>query len=149
MDLTKEDYLEAARLIAECKPNKLMYVLAVLRQGGFDVDSMVSNENSYYANYNSKLTLDELRRKKRESRYKDIWINSDDPIVLALRNAYLDGFKVSDISECSGITRTAIYDYMRGSRQYSAFTKERFLNAFESLGINYPPVSEPSIDIFE
>ena len=37
MENETDKYLEAARIVAECKPSKLPYVLAILREGGINM----------------------------------------------------------------------------------------------------------------
>lgn len=141
MELTKEEYLEVLRIVSDCKPSKLKYVLAILKKAGIDIDD--DDENEVIKKRQKKLvtsaTVDEIQRESREKRYSGRWIKTSDPIILSLREAYLSGIKISIIAEAAGITRTALYEYMVGRRQYSPWIGEQFLAAFKTLNIQYPP----------
>lgn len=138
MDFTPEQYLEAAKIVATCKENRLSIVLDILKKGGFDL----SNDTVAEAIYDKMLdgyTTEEIKKYSRLKRYDKRWVKTSDPIVITLRNAYLDGVKISTIAATAGITRTVLYEYMIGRRQYSGFIAEKFILAFEKLGIPYPP----------
>lgn len=147
MELTKEEYLEVLRIVSECKPSRLKYVLAILKEAGIAIDDEDSNKvfrvNSkvFYTKQQEPIDLsiiEGIRRESREKRYSGRWIETSDPIILTLREAYLSGTKISTIAEAAGITRTALYEYMIGRRQYSPWIAERFTDAFKTLNIQYP-----------
>lgn len=144
MKFTSEQYLEAAKIVASCKESRLNIVLDILRKGGFDISSDAIM-NAIEENVSNGHSADEIKKFNRMKRYDKRWLKTDDPIILALRNAYLDGVKISTIASAAGITRTALYEYMVGRRQYSPWIAERFISAFSSLNIHYPPTpSDPS-----
>lgn len=144
MELTQNDYLEAARLVAECKPSRLKYVLEILRQGGIEIpeEVIMQTKQEHEASERSGIMS---RRQDREKRYDKRWVKTDDPIILTLREAYLSGYKISEIAEASNITRTALYEYMVGRRQYSCFIEDRFIEGFKTLGIKYPPDAKEAV----
>ncbi len=43
-ELTKDDYLKAAQIIASCKNDRLPHVLAILHQGGFELEKYNDDE---------------------------------------------------------------------------------------------------------
>lgn len=147
MELTKEEYLEVLRIVSECKPSRLKYVLAILKEAGITIDDEDSDK-VFCAKQQELIDpsiIEGIKRESREKRYSGRWIETSDPIILTLREAYLSGIKISTIAEAAGITRTALYEYMVGRRQYSPWIAERFISAFSSLNIHYPPSpSDPS-----
>ena len=143
MEFTPEQYLEAAKIVASCKENRLSLVLDILKKGGFDI-SADSIMNSIAEVESAGYSAEEVKKFNRMKRYDKRWIKTNDPIVLTLRNAYLDGVKISTIASTAEITRTVLYEYMVGRRQYSDFIAEKFVSAFEKLGIPYPPKPDPN-----
>ena len=143
MELTKEEYLEVLRIVSECKTSRLKYVLAILREAGIKIDD--EDKSKIFRAKQQELIdpsiIEGIKRESREKRYSGRWIETSDPIILTLREAYLSGIKISTIAEAAGITRTALYEYMVGRRQYSPWIAERFISAFSSLNIKYPPTS--------
>ena len=147
MELTKEEYLEVLRIVSECKPSRLKYVLAILKKAGIEIDDNDQNEivKKKQMKFISMPDVNEIHRESREKRYSGRWLKTTDPIILSLREAYLSGVRISTIAEAAGITRTALYEYMVGRRQYSPWIAERFIEAFKTLNIQYPPSpSDPS-----
>lgn len=138
MEFTQEQYLEAAKIVASCKENRLSLVLDILKKGGFDI-SADPIENAITEVESAASSVEEVRRLSRMKRYDKRWVKTNDPIILTLRNAYLDGVKISTIASTAGITRTVLYEYMVGRRQYSDYIADKFIFAFEKLGIPYPP----------
>lgn len=147
MELTKEEYLEVLRIVSECKPSRLKYVLAILKEAGIHIedDDVKEVEIGKNEKFVTSFPVDEIKRESREKRYSGRWLKTTDPIILSLREAYLSGVRISTIAEAAGITRTALYEYMVGRRQYSPWIAERFIEAFKTLNIQYPPTpSDPS-----
>ena len=100
----KDKYLEAARLIAECKPSKLPYVIAILQQGGFDLDKTAIEK----AKGNIREKQDWVLEYRNESDHAN-WEDTDDQTVLALRKAYYDGVNFSKIAIAAGVDRASVY----------------------------------------
>lgn len=154
MELTKEEYLEVLRIVSECKPSRLKYVLAILKEAGIAIDDEDSDKvfrvgKVFRTNQQELIDpsiIEGIKRESREKRYSGRWIKTSDPIILTLREAYLSGIKISTIAEAAGITRTALYEYMVGRRQYSPWIAEKFTDAFKSLNIQYPPSTQSTQD---
>ena len=147
MELTKEEYLEVLRIVSECKPSRLKYVLAIQKEADIAIDDEDSDKvfRAKQQELIDPSVIEGIKRESREKRYSGRWVETSDPIILTLREAYLSGVKISTIAEAAGITRTALYEYMVGRRQYSPWIAERFISAFSSLNIQYPPTpSDPS-----
>lgn len=145
MEFTSEQYIEAAKIVATCKESRLNIVLDILKKGGFDISSDAIM-NAIEENVSNGRTEDEIKKFNRMKRYDKRWVKTNDPIILTLRNAYLDGVKISTIASTAGVTRTALYEYMVGRRQYSPWIAEKFTDAFKSLNIQYPPSTQSTLD---
>ena len=141
---TTKDYIEAAKVIGSCRIERLDAVLEILKLGGIELsDDIISKA------YGKRMRVEDAMalsvRTKRELITDGKWSESSDPIIITLRNAYLDGAKLSDISRAAGITRTAIYEIIRGNRSCKPSTKSQLISAFSSLNIPYPhPDPDPS-----
>ena len=126
-----EKYLEAARLIAGCKPSKLQHVLAVLRQGGFDV----GDEEIEFARRNAMGRKDWLisARSQNESRS---WENTDDPDILLLREAFKNGASLSTVANVAGINTASVYRFLYAKKKPTPYMRDRILYGLkEAYGI--------------
>ena len=134
---TTQNYIDAAKIISTCRADRLDAVIDLLRKGGIEL-----SESMIHQAYNSQTSIKQTEninlRAKRKNRYESRWKETNDPIIVTLRNAYLDGYKIADIASAASITRTALYEYMRGDRQYSPDIEQRFIFAFNALGIQFP-----------
>lgn len=126
-----EKYLEAARLIAECKPSKLQHVLAVLRQGGFDVgDEEVKNARKNAAG-REKWLINMRARSENES-----WEETSDPDVIALREAFKNGVSLSTVANAAGINTASAYKFLYAKKKPTPYMRERIMYGLkEAYGI--------------
>lgn len=138
---TPRDYVDAAKIIGSCKTDRLIAVLDLLKQGGIELSEGIylKTQPSPNSNFVSYATSSEEMRKRR---YEGRWTETDDPIIIALRNAYIKGIKIATIASAANLTRTVLYEYMVGRRQYSPYIAERFIHAFHELNIPFPPESD-------
>ena len=116
----KDKYLEAARLIAECKPSKLPYVIAILQQGGFDLDKKAIEK----AKGNIRDRQDWVLEYRNESDHAN-WAETDDKTVLALRKAYYDGVNFSKIASAAGVDRASVYKALYGKKKLTDFMRSK------------------------
>lgn len=105
----KDKYLEAARIVANCKPSKLPYVLAILKQGGIDV-----SDKAVKAARENLRDRETYRKELRESKGRDLWVESDNPTCLLLRRIYEAGESIIRLGSVSGVPRCSLYAYIRG-----------------------------------
>lgn len=124
----KTEYLEAARLIVECKPSKLPYVLTILEQGGFDLSRVSSVIPKLVSEKKKEFLMSERSQKENES-----WEPTDDPDILALRSAYQSGLNISKLSALSGIGRTTIYKFLAAYKPTSVSTRDKLMAALAVL----------------
>jgi len=128
MDENKDKYLEAARLVANCKPNKLPYVLALLKQGGFEISQETIDEAKQKVDGRNR-----YRQDLRDEHGTDGWKDTDDPACLTLRKLYENGESIIRLSRASGIHKTTLYSYIRGTAKPSKPTINRINEALSSL----------------
>ena len=129
MDEDKDKYLEAARIIAECKPNKLPHVLAMLKKGGFDFSD-------------DEIQLQKLKHRDRtewnveyrKSLGRAKWSNTDDPLLICFRKAYEAGQSMVGLSEASGIHRVSLYNILIGETKLSPYMSARLEKGLKALG---------------
>ena len=101
--------LEAARIIANCKPSRLPYVLAALKQGGIDVGGLSVLQAKEAIRDGRSRWL----RSEREDGFCANWETSYDETALALRKAYSNGLNISKFSHACGIGRTTLYKILQ------------------------------------
>lgn len=117
-----EKYLEAARLIAECKPSKLQHVLAVLRQGGFDV----GDEEIEIAKRNIRERTDWLINARSQNE-NESWEKTDDTDVLLLREAFKNGASLTVIGNIAGVNRASVYKFLYAKKKPTPHMRERIM----------------------
>ena len=125
MEKTNKDYLDAAELVAHCKPSKLPYVLALLKQGGF----VVRQEAIDAAKKNigtDKAWVAENRKKRPHTNWKD----TDDSTILALREAYMNGASLYKIASIADMHYATVYKALYG-RVPTDYLRERINFALE------------------
>lgn len=99
---------EAVEIVRNCPRDRLPYVLAILRQSGFDFpDAAVE-----LARTTRQSKTDRMAYKRKQERRN--WLETDDPSVKMLREAYDTGISFTDVSKLSGINRTVLYSYLKG-----------------------------------
>ena len=128
MDESNDKYLQAAELVANCKPSKLPYVLAILKQGGFDITPETIEKAKENIGNREK-----YRRDLREELGTSKWVDTDDATCLTLRKLYEDGKSIDKISSVSGVHRTMLYKYIRGEKKPSKPTVNRINDALSKL----------------
>ena len=105
-----EAYLEAARLIVECKPKKLPLLLSALEQAGIHI----ADESLEFAKVGIIKGRTSWLKDKRKN-HAD-WEDSSDEVILVLRDAYYNGVNFSDIAGIAGIGRTTLYTVLKTGR---------------------------------
>ena len=107
MEEEKDRYLEAARIVAECKPSKLPYVLAILRLGGIEIERepQLPKVADLKGNDRKAKSKSEIRRAKDWAE----WYDTEDPTVLALRDAFKNGMNIYKFAAVAELPRTATY----------------------------------------
>lgn len=126
-------YLEAAKIVASCKKDRIPTVMAILKQGGLEFeldDSLVELLNS-----------DEnvIKYRKKVKMPIQSWIPSSDPYVIQLRRAYIQGVSFSNICKKTGANRSALYAYITGKRAKSPKTDSvnaKVSDYLHSIGID-------------
>ncbi len=142
---TVQDYIEAAKVIGSCKIERLDAVIEIFKKCGINLsDSAISKA------YGNKVTPEDIKtlsiNEKRELMVDGKWSDSSDPVVIALRAAYINGCKVSDITKVANIPRTAFYDIIKGNRRITTRVRSQLIFALRTLNIpiNFNS-SDPSI----
>lgn len=137
MDKERRELLKAVEIVATCKVERLDLVLDILRQAGFDISNELFKK-AIKRNFDLEAADLSYTRVKRENRYRDSWCDTDNQVVLSLREGYLSGFKAATIAKYAGLPRTSIYAIMSGCRNITQPTAESLIHAFSLLKIPYP-----------
>lgn len=124
-----DKYLEAARLIAECKPSKLPYVLAMLKQGGFNVDDAES-----IAAEMKKKSKSKRAEYDRKTKNKCVWQETSDKLLLALRNAYEHGQNMTEFASTVHLSRASLYKIMAADQKGKPSTRKDIENGLIKFG---------------
>ena len=124
----KDKYLEAAQIVANCKPSKLPYVLTILKQGGIDV-----SDRAVKAARENLRDRETYRKELRESKGTDLWNDTGDPTCLLLRKIYNDGESIIRLGNVAGVHRSSMYAYIRGITIPSVPVANRILRAVSEL----------------
>lgn len=132
MENETDKYLEAARIVAECKPSKLPYVLAILREGGINIEDDVKVPPV-------KDIKGENRRamwlgKKRKQHVPQEWNDTDDEAIIVMREAFMSGISVTQFAEAAGIHRTNVYRFLEASRPITEYSRDRIIMGLQKLG---------------
>jgi len=125
---SKNEYLEAARIIAECKPSKLPYVLAILEQGGFDIKEVSSIVPKLVSEKKKEFLASE-----RSKEPNGLWAKTSNADILNLRSAYQSGLNISKLSSLSGIGRTTIYKFIAAEKPTSETTRVKLMAALHAI----------------
>ena len=134
----RKELLKAAEIVATCKPERLELMLEIFKQCGFNLsDELI--QKAVRRNRDIEHAESLYIKLKRENRYQDKWSETDNPVIISLRNAYLSGFRIADIAKAACLTRTSLYDIMSGYRNISPSTVNSLILAFSKLNIPYPP----------
>ena len=125
MEKTNKEYLDAAELVAHCKPSKLPYVLALLEQGGF----AVGEEEIKAAKKNIGRDESWVVAQRKNSKHEN-WKDTDDEIILALRDAFMKGVSLSKIASVAGVHCASVYKALYG-RVPTDYMRERIVYGLE------------------
>lgn len=110
-ELTFDDYYKAAKLVANCRQDRIPYVLQILEQSEINIDEIetiiaeVKAENKKH-----------IYCKRANENYRGNWKPSDNDTTLLLRKAYDLNISFSSINSITGIDRTSLYKYLWGER---------------------------------
>lgn len=132
MENETDKYLEAARIVAECKPSKLPYVLAILREGGINIEEdakVPPIKNIKGASKNAKWL-----EQKRKQHIPEEWRDTNDAVITAMREAFMSGISVTRFAEVSGIHRTNVYRFLEAGKPLTEYSRERIINGLRELG---------------
>lgn len=106
--ITPEQYLEAAKLLAKCRPDRLPMVIQLLESGGWNI----------------KTTRSILASKKK--------IDVSD-VPAAIEECQKLGYTQREIGEMTGIARPTITAFKTGARVPKGDNKERLVHALKSI----------------
>lgn len=140
METSTKELLKAAQIVATCKPERLELVLQLLKENGFNVsDDLI--QKAILRNHLVEKAEALYRKNKREGRFHKKWLQTNNPVILSLRNAYLSDYRIADIAKVAGLPRTALYEIMSGHRNFRDETADALIHAYSVLNIPYPPES--------
>ena len=127
--MERNDYLQAAKILATCPTKRLPQVIKMLRDAGIDVDERMIKEEVR----NKEEAKMERRGKARERNYDPGFWSSDDDFILTLRNAFERGIGISKLSRVTGLSRTTLYRYLHDEFYPSDDIKETILASIEKI----------------
>ena len=134
-ELTFDECYKAAKLVANCPKERVSAVLLILARSGFDGDCI----EQVLAEAQNEKNMNHAYRRRRNNNMRENWLETTDETALMLRKAYDCNVSFSTISNLSGINRTQLYQYMRGTKNASYFTaksiKETLTKIFEDIGV--------------
>lgn len=120
----KNEYLKAARIVANCPKNRLPEVLAILKQGGIEIDTgEVQKQRNAVGKKKSTL------QSQRSEQAKEKFVDTDDPFVLKLREAYDFGISFTHLGRIVGLDKSTLYKYLYATRLPSFAMKEKIIAA--------------------
>ena len=128
MDEERKMRYKFARLLASCPKDRLKLVLKFLEDSGITTD-----EFSEFIKEMESESKVETYKKKSGNDKRDLWVDSDDPITLLLREAYERSVSMTVVSSLSGVHRTTLYKYMRGMTRPGKRAGEAIKDAIEKI----------------
>lgn len=123
----KDDYMRAAKILASCSPERLPIVLDMLKKAGLEIDEV---ESKKLIVFNKR---GEMLKEKRQYTDRSKWLDSDDPFVLYLREAYEDGISFKDVVNITGLNKSTVYRILWGEKMGTDFTRNLIYNAIEQI----------------
>ena len=127
---------EAVKMVSDCQRERLPYVLAILKREGYEFpDTAVELAQTTKRSRTEQAAW----RRKKERR---LWYRSDDPTVALLREAYIRGVSFTDISNMSGVNRTVMYEYLKGTRAVPEQYREELSDTIRTILDKMPDVEE-------
>lgn len=118
------DYLKAARIVANCPRGRLPEVLAILKSGGIEIDQdEVQRQRNAIGR--KKSTLQSKRSEQARGRFLD----TDDPCALKLREAYDLGISFTHLGRIVGLDKSTLYKYLYAERFPTNSMKEKIIAA--------------------
>lgn len=118
------DYLKAARIVANCPKGRLPAVLAILKSGGIEIDQ---DEVQRQLNYTGKKKS--TLQSRRSGQARERFLDTDDPCVLKLREAYDLGISFTHLGRIVGLHKTTLYKYLYAERFPTNSMKEKIIAA--------------------
>lgn len=128
MDEETKVYYKIARLLASCPKDRMKLVLKVLEGGGINVDGFTNLIDEMNREEKAKVYERRTREEKR-----DLWLDSDDPATLLMRKAYDRGVSMTVISGMTGVHRTTLYKYLRGTVKPKELARKSVTDAIEKI----------------
>ena len=110
-ELTIDDYLKAAKIVANCPRDRVAYVLQILAQSGMEIEEL--------ENVIERAKAERTRHiyyKRRNDDKRDNWRDTTNPTTLLLRKAYDLNIGFTAINNLTGIDRTTLYKYLWAKR---------------------------------
>lgn len=138
---------ETIKLVATCRVERLPLVLEILEQEGYTF----TEEAIKTAYYDAERERIEDRKKEMEARKIERvskqqtfmmkravedhreWKETHDEVSLALRDAYMNGVSMTELSRFAGVRRERLYRYMYGLFVPPHGISERIMSALEEL----------------
>ena len=127
MDISFDEYLKAAKVLANCSYERLPIVTEVLRQSGIDMGMVSEYVKGLETEYSKKMNV----ALKRGS--YDKWQESDDETTLLLREEYHNGTEFTLLERMTGICRLSLYRYLWGERKAPARYAEAIRSAIDKI----------------
>ena len=127
----QELYLKAAKIIAACPKNRLQFVLETLNKGGLEfLDDDVEKIRKSTVPYDK---TEHLKRNRKDQDHEK-WLETDNPYILKLREAYDMGISLTRLGRACGLHKTTLYHYLYAERIPSRETCEMIIKAaFEMM----------------
>ena len=94
-------------------------------------DGILETEAREKEDARKRLKKERLSEERKTHYDSDFWI-ADDDFTEKLLSAYKGGIGISHLSEETGLSRTALYRYLRGTSYPSETIKQRILRVIEA-----------------
>ena len=110
-ELTIDDYLKAAKIVANCPRDRVAYVLQILAQSGMEIEEL--------ENVIERAKVEKTKHiycKRRNDDKRDNWRDTTNPTTLLLRKAYDLNIGFTTLSRMCGVDRVTLYHYLRGTK---------------------------------
>lgn len=123
---SNNDYLKAARIVANCPKGRLPEVLAILKSGGIEID-----QNEVQRQRNSIGRKKSTLQSKRSEQARERFLDTDDPCALKLREAYDLGISFTHLGRIVGLDKSTLYKYLYAERFPAHAMKGKIIAAID------------------
>lgn len=118
---------QALIAVSTCRVDRLPYVLDILRRSGYEF----SNDAIQLARTTQSNKIQRVAKRRKVA--KKAWLETDDEAVELLREAYFLGMSITDINRRTGINRTVMYEYLKGTRKVPEHCRETLISNLNDL----------------